>query len=50
MFTSGSAKYHGGGGAHGAPGAQSQFVGLAMAQASKLWDQQSQGGNVVSSL
>jgi hypothetical protein len=43
MFTSG-----GGGGMGGGQGqgSQNQFVGMAMSEASKLWDQQSSQGQV----
>ncbi|OCL02062.1 hypothetical protein AOQ84DRAFT_305445, partial [Glonium stellatum] len=41
MFTGGQGGGQGGGGG----GAQNQFVGMAMAQASKLFDQQSAQGN-----
>jgi hypothetical protein len=43
MFTGGQ-----GGGSGG--GSQNQFVGMAMAQAAKLFDQQSASGNTVSSI
>lgn len=43
MFTGGQQQQHGGGG-----GAQNAFVGMAMGQAAKLFDQQSAQGNVVS--
>jgi hypothetical protein len=44
MFTSGS-----GGGSHGSQGGgQNAFIGMAMAQAAKLFDQQSAQGNTVS--
>jgi hypothetical protein len=44
MFTGGSS---GSAGAAGG-GGQNQFVGMAMAQAAKLFDQQSSSGNTVS--
>lgn len=46
MFTGGGQGQGGLGG--GAGGGQNQFVGMAMAEASKLFDQQSGQGNVVS--
>jgi hypothetical protein len=42
MFTSGG----GGGGTGGGQGSQNQFVGMAMSEASKLFDQQSSQGQV----
>jgi len=47
MFTGGGAGA-GGMGSHGAGNSQSQFIGMAMAQASKLFDQQNGQGNVAS--
>ena len=48
MFTGGGGgSGQGGGLGGGAGGGQNQFVGMAMAQASKLFDQQSAQGNVV---
>lgn len=48
-FTSGGGgQGQGGGLGGGVGGGQNQFVGMAMAQASKLFDQQSAQGNVVS--
>ncbi len=44
----GSSNFGQSGGMHSGGGAQNQFVGMAMAQASKLFDQQSSSGNVVS--
>jgi len=47
MFTSGGGgQGQGGGLGGGAGGGQNQFIGMAMAQASKLFDQQSSQGNV----
>jgi hypothetical protein len=48
MFTGGSGGGSGGGSAPS--GGQSQFIGIAMAQAAKLFDQQSANGNTVSTL
>ena len=49
MFTGqGGGQGQGGGVGGGAGGGQNQFVGMAMAQASKLFDQQAGQGNVVS--
>lgn len=48
MFTGGSGGGGGVGGGQGGQGGQSEFVGMAMAQAGKLFDQQSGQGNVVS--
>lgn len=45
MFTGGGAG-HGGLGSQGTGNSQSQFIGIAMAQAGKLFDQQSGQGNV----
>ena len=47
MFTGGGAG-HGGQGSQGGGNSQNQFIGMAMGQASKLFDQQSSQGNVVS--
>ena len=47
MFTGGGAGA-GGMGSHGGGNSQSQFIGLAMAQAGKLFDQQQGQGNVAS--
>jgi hypothetical protein len=47
MFTGGGQGAAGASGA-GAQGGQNQFIGMAMAQASKLFDEQSGQGNVVS--
>ena len=44
----GGGQGQGGGLGGGVGGGQNQFVGMAMAQASKLFDQQSAQGNVVS--
>jgi hypothetical protein len=44
MFTGGGSS-----GSAPASGGQSQFIGIAMAQAAKLFDQQSASGNTVSS-
>lgn len=41
---------HQGGGYQGGGGGQNAFVGMAMGQASKLFDQQSQEGRLVSSI
>lgn len=48
MFTGGSGGGGGVGGGQGGQGGQSEFVGMAMAQAGKLFDQQNGQGNVVS--
>ena len=55
MFTgggsgSGSNSGMGGGGGGGAAGGKNAFIGMAMGQASKLFDQQSANGNLVSSI
>ena len=47
MFSGGGAG-SGGQGSQGAGNSQSQFIGMAMSQASKLFDQQSANGNVSS--
>lgn len=47
MFTGGGAG-SGGMGSQGGGNSQSQFIGMAMSQASKLFDQQSSQGNVSS--
>ena len=47
MFSGGGAG-QGGQGSQGAGNSQSQFMGMAMSQASKLFDQQSASGNVQS--
>ena len=47
MFTGGGAG-SGGQGSQGGGNSQNQFIGMAMGQASKLFDQQSASGNVVS--
>ena len=48
MFTGqGGGQGQGGGLGGGAGGGQNQFIGMAMAQASKLFDQQAGQGNVV---
>ena len=47
MFSGGGAG-SGGQGSQGGGNSQNQFIGMAMGQASKLFDQQSASGNVVS--
>jgi hypothetical protein len=47
MFSGGGAG-QGGQGSQGGGNSQSQFIGMAMSQASKLFDQQSANGNVQS--
>ncbi|PGH26761.1 hypothetical protein AJ80_01525 [Polytolypa hystricis UAMH7299] len=46
MFLSGDGKEQGGGGGQGGGDDQNKFIGLAMAQAGKMWDKQNQTGNV----